>query len=281
MNDRLKRMKVDVSAVKSSAAANTNDFHLLDFKGLEYWAPQAVGTFMIRILPFEVKLDGNPDGREIGSYWYRRLVLTHYNIGESQQVLLCPSTKGDFCPVCAEIRKLSREDYEGNKQVIQALRPSRQMVYLVFVVDPKTGKSDRKPKVFLWGVGKFSNMLDSEIKQTDVRNLDFASADNGKLIKFRVVEDTFAGKKFLKTDRIDFVENKDFAMLTDSDLESLVSIDDMLIIPTADEMKQAMEGKKVRVASRGETPKEDEKSSSDVVSSEPDMTISNDDEEDW
>lgn len=280
MNDRLKRMKVDVAAVKSSASATTNDFRLLDFKGLEYWAPQTVGTFMIRILPFEVKLEGNPDGRQVGSYWYRRLVLAHYNVGESQQVLLCPSMKGDFCPVCAEIRKLSREDYEGNKQVIQALRPSRQMAYLVFVVDPKTGKSDRKPKVFLWGVGKFSNALDSEIKQTDVRNLDFASADNGKLIKFRIVEDTFAGKKFLKTDRIDFVENKDFAVLKDSDLESLISIDDMLLIPTAEEMKQAMEGKKVQVSPK-EDVKEGEESNSDKVSTEPDMTISNDDEEDW
>lgn len=243
MNDRLKRMKIDTGSIKSSVVSKTSDSQFFDTKGIEYWAPQAVGTYLIRILPFEVKLQDNPDGRPVGSFWYRRLILTHYSIGEAQKSFLCPTMKGDACPVCNEVRKLWRGDYESNKQLIQSIKARKSMAYLVYVIDPKTGKSDRKPRVFIWGVGKFSNVLDNEIKQTDVRNLDFASVDNGKCIKFRVVEDSYSGNKFLKTDRLDFVENSQFATLTDDDVDSIVSIDDMLLIPDTDYVAGVLSGR--------------------------------------
>jgi len=207
-------------------ASSTGGTSLLALpEGMDFFREKK-GKVTIDILPYEVT-QKHPDEVEPGEIWYKRPFWVHYKIGVDENAYICPRSVGQKCPICAYREKLINEDYEGNKEVIDALKPKLRVLYAIRVLNNPNYEED---KVYLWQIAyaNFQKQLDREITEGEEEWADFPDPDNGYHLRVRFVEETFNGRKFLKADRIDFIERSE--PIPDELLDQVPQLDDLLKI---------------------------------------------------
>lgn len=237
-NEQRTRARMDTRRVRTVAAAGGRATQSVvnPPEGWELWYPREKGVYLLRFLPYVVTSKAHPDGVKSGSLWYRRPYGLHVRVGGSDRIALCLQSVGQRCPICAEVQNL-RRNYDANRDVIRDIRAKQQMLFAA--VDPR--EPDRR-LLFDWSAFKFSDALEKELSEGEVENLDFAQAEGGLVVKFRVVEEEFEGREFLKTDKIDFTDARNLKDLPQELLDSVPALDDCFDAMTPEDLEALFQG---------------------------------------
>jgi hypothetical protein len=199
----------------------------------EFYVPEK-GHNKIEILPYEVATKNHPK-LDKGDLDYVLDVWVHKGIGPSEDNYVClKKTFGKPCPVCEELALLKKSD-DVDDEDLDALKPKRRVIYNLF------DHNDEKVKVFEVSHFLFEKELLEEALVDSEEVTVFADPEEGSTIKFRAKEEEFGGRKYFKYKSFQFLERDE--PIDDDVLEEAIALDSILIVPTYDEVKAALEGR--------------------------------------
>lgn len=214
---------------------------VMDYKkvdgDVEFFSPKE-GRNRINIIPYTIKTKNHPLVRrgefEIGDKDYVMDIYTHRGVGPSEASVIClKSTYGKPCPICeyaAQLKKQGKEDEAG------ALKPSRRVFYNV-----QDCKNPDKLLVFEASHFLFEKELIDEARDDEEGGfVDFADEESGKEIKFRCLKVSKGGYEFNEFKSFSF-EDRD-ENIPDELLESAISFDEIMNVPTYEEVEKILHG---------------------------------------
>lgn len=191
---------------------------------------------LLDILPFEVSIDGNPEGQPKGELWYRRVFYIHRDIGPQEETVLCLSSIGESCPVCEEQARMDR-DSDADEKAATALYKKKRELYNI-------DQGEGNP-VGLWDVSVklFGDELDKEIREGDEEVGGFADLQDGFSLDCKFKEKTL-GKKttFLEVVDIEFEKRPD---LEEGVLDEVGDLDTLFNPMTYEELSALFHGGEV------------------------------------
>lgn len=231
---------------------------------VEFFSPKE-GRNRINIVPYEIKTKNHPLVKkgefEIGDKDYVMDVFTHRGIGPSEATVLClKETYGKPCPICEQAAMLKKQ---GKEKEAGALKASRRVFYNV-----QDCKNPDKLLVFEASHYLFEKELIEEARDDEEGGfVDFADEESGKEIKFRCSKVSKGGFEFNEYKSFSF-EDRD-ENIPDELLESAISFDEIMNVPTYEEVEKILYGED-----------EDEDSDEDEKPSKKSKKVESDDEED-
>lgn len=211
------------------------DWHKID--GVKFFKP-AEGKNAINIIPYEIKTKNHPLVRsgdfEIGDKDYVLDYWVHRNVGPAENTVLCLKKMfGKPCPVCEQQALFNKQ---GKEDEAKALKPQRKVIYNV-----EDLKEPGVLKVFDTSHYLFEKELIDEARDDDEGGfVDFADTEEGKTVKFRGTETSFGGRKYLEFKSFSFMDRDE--PLSDDLQSKAISFDEILIVPTYDEVKNTLFG---------------------------------------
>ena len=204
---------------------------------IEFFSPQE-GRNRINIIPYVIKTKNHPLVKkgefEIGDKDYVMDIFVHRGVGPSEASVLClKNTYGKPCPICEQsalLRKQGKEDEAG------ALKASRRVFYNV-----QDLKNPEKLKVFEASHFLFEKELIDEARDDDEGGfVDFADEETGKEIKFRCSKVSKGGFEFNEFKSFSFEDREE--NIPDELLESAISFDEIMNVPTYEEVEKILFG---------------------------------------
>ncbi len=208
-------------------------------KEIKYFKPHTDKINQIIILPYTVKTENDPKVK-INDETYILEYFKHRGIGINNESVLClKKTFGKSCPICEEIQNL-QENYEQNKQTISAIKASKRGIYNI--IDLNDTENPNEIKLFDSSFSYFEEeMLEEVIDNETKEYVCFPdTSEDGYIIKFRATEESFGKIKFNKYKAFRFDKRK-YAIKKEI-LDKVLSLDEFLIIPTYDEVKNIFLG---------------------------------------
>jgi hypothetical protein len=201
---------------------------------VQFFSPKPKKVYKLDIIPFVIKTKNNPAGLKPGYQDYVLDVWVHRKIGAGKKDFLClAKTYGRPCPICEEMEIQLKGGVE-KEDLAEGLKPSRRVVYNV--IDLK--EEDKGIQLFSvsqWLFGK--ELLEKiEFKQQDTGEKIFiADLEEGYTVSFRTVgkEGKYKGVEFKDFDLIKRDDAYDDEIINDA-----YSLDEMLVIPTYEEIKK-------------------------------------------
>ena len=171
---------------------------------------------------------------EIGEMDYCLDFYSHRNVGPSEKTVLClKGTYGKPCPICEHSASLRKA---GKEKEANSLKSSRRVVYNV-----QDLKEPEKLKVFETSHYLFEKELIEEARDDEEGGfIDFADIDEGKEIKFRASKSKIGDKEFMEYKSFSF-EDRDEPLDEDL-LASAISFDELLTVPTYEEVEKILYG---------------------------------------
>lgn len=259
----------------SGGKAGVMDWKKVDGE-VQFFSP-AEGRNRINIIPYTIKSKNHPLVKkgefEVGDKDYVMDIFVHRGVGPSEASVLClKNTYGKPCPICEQsalLRKQGKEDEAG------ALKPSRRVFYNV-----QDLKNPDVLKVFEASHYLFEKELIDEARDDEEGGfVDFADEESGKEIKFRCSKTSKGGFEFNEFKSFSF-EDRD-ENIPDELLESAISFDEIMNVPTYEEAEKILYGRDEDDDSEDE--EEDEvpakKSSKKAVAKDEDDDDADDEEE--
>lgn len=224
------------SSQQKSKAANYG--HLLIPRGVPVYKEEK-GSVSLDILPYVVTDDAHPDRNaehEVaieGSLWYRRPYKIHRNVGADGVRVVCPTSVGKKCPICAYRQKLLNEGANWKDKAIKELRASDRVLY--YVVPLGERKLDEVPHV--WDISQFAfqEKLNDELAE-DESFERFPDPENGLTLRIRFAEEKIETNSFVSVSRIDFEQRKH--KYGDDVIDKLASLDDVLDVKDYKEIER-------------------------------------------
>lgn len=205
---------------------------------VNFFSPQE-GRNRINIIPYTIKTKNHPLVKkgefEVGDKDYVMDVFVHRGVGPSEVSVLClKQTYGKPCPICEQsalLRKQGKEDEAG------ALKASRRVFYNV-----QDLKNPDTLKVFEASHYLFEKELIDEARDDDEGGfIDFADEETGKEIKFRCSKTSKGGFEFNEFKSFSFEDRDD--NIPDELLESAISFDEIMNVPTYEEAEKILYGR--------------------------------------
>lgn len=205
---------------------------------VNFFSPQE-GRNRINIIPYTIKTKNHPLVKkgefEVGDKDYVMDVFVHRGVGPSEASVLClKQTYGKPCPICEQsalLRKQGKEDEAG------ALKASRRVFYNV-----QDLKNPDTLKVFEASHYLFEKELIDEARDDDEGGfIDFADEETGKEIKFRCSKTSKGGFEFNEFKSFSFEDRDD--NIPDELLESAISFDEIMNVPTYEEAEKILYGR--------------------------------------
>lgn len=187
----------------------------------------------------------NPDKVRVGDPDYVLDVKVHTRIGPDEGDYLCLKENfGKPCPICDLVKELYDKGDKDSKAQAGALRAKRKCVYLIQELDSKMRPVSEEPEIFEVSHFNFSKELQSRAT-TCMRGegvVNFANLDDeGRIVSFVVGEGTLeGGKTYKKASDLSFNVRKE--EISDEILEKCPSLDALMVIPTADKLRAALNG---------------------------------------
>ncbi len=233
----VKRYQASYESKGSSGRVGIMDWKKVDGE-VQFFSP-VEGRNRINIIPYTIKSKNHPLVRkgefEIGDKDYVMDVFVHRGVGPSETSVLCiKNTYGKPCPICEQsalLRKQGKEDEAG------ALKPSRRVFYNV-----QDLKNPDVLKVFEASHYLFEKELIDEARDDEEGGfVDFADEESGKEIKFRCSKTSRGGFEFNEFKSFSF-EDRD-ENIPDELLESAISFDEIMNVPTYEEAEKILYGR--------------------------------------
>lgn len=204
---------------------------------VSFFSPQE-GKNRINIIPYEIKTKNHPLVKkgefEVGDKDYVMDIYTHRGVGPSEATVLClKATFGKPCPICEQaqvLRKAGKEKEAGD------LKSSRRVFYNI-----EDLKEPGKLKIFEASHYLFEKELIDEARDDEEGGFtDFADPEEGKEIKFRCSKVKKNGFEFNEFRSFGF-EDRD-EPISDELLESAISFDEIMNVPTYEEVEKIFYG---------------------------------------
>lgn len=200
-----------------------------------FFSPKGKEFYNIDIIPFLVKTDKLLRDKP-GEEAYVLDIWTHRFMGPSKKdhVICLARTFNKPCPICEERDMLSKTG--GDPDDISALEPKRRTIYNVIDL----GSKDQK--IQLWDISYFlfekPLLAAAQISATEI--ITFADLEDGKTIKFQADEKSMgSGKPFVSPAGIGFRDREPY---DDSILDESYSLDEMLVVPSYEEVAKIFKG---------------------------------------
>lgn len=193
---------------------------------------------VLDFIPYRVKHD-NPYA-DPGDIHPERTFFVHKNVGAQQASYCCPLKMANKrCPICEERNRLRSQMEDPNskesKEILGAMSPKERQLFLLYDL------KDRETGLQLWDISfhLFGKQMDERIKASDPNDeYEFYSdLEEGFQVRLGFTEKSYRGKKFYETSSIDFKPRKQ--NYTESLADEVPCLDDILIIPSYDELKDA------------------------------------------
>ena len=261
----------------SGGKAGVMDWKKVDGE-VQFFSP-AEGRNRINIIPYTIKSKNHPLVKkgefEVGDKDYVMDIFVHRGVGPSEASVLClKNTYGKPCPICEQsalLRKQGKEDEAG------ALKPSRRVFYNV-----QDLKNPDTLKVFEASHYLFEKELIDEARDDEEGGfVDFADEESGKEIKFRCSKTSKGGFEFNEFKSFSF-EDRD-ENIPDELLESAISFDEIMNVPTYEEAEKILYGRDEDEDSEDNEEEEEEvpakKSSKKAVAKDEEEDDADDEEE--
>lgn len=226
----------------------------------------AEGKNRINIIPYVIKSKNHPLVKrgefEIGDTDYVMDCWVHRSVGLSEASVIClKETYGKPCPICEQIALLVKE---GKDKEAKDLKPKRRAFYNV-----QDLKEPDKLKVFEVSHNLFEKELIDEARDDEEGGfVDFADPENGKEVKFRASETSLGKIKYMEFKSFGF-EDRD-EPIPDELLESAISFDEIMNVPTYEEVEKILYGQEDEEDNDSEEDETPKKSSKKVADDEDD-----------
>lgn len=237
------RLKKSYESKDKGSGSRPSAFDWKKADGVKFYKAKE-GKNRINIIPYIVKTKNDPLVRagdaKVGDQSYMLDIFIHRNIGPTQAEVICPKSNfGKPCPICKQAQEFKDN---GKKDEASALWPKRQCFYNV--IDAKN--SEEGIQIFAISHFLFEKELIEEARAAsdDGDIIDFVDIDDGKMIEFRGSETT----SNINGKAVTFLEYKSFTFkdrdeALDSDLvEKAISFDELMKLPSDDEIKSLMFG---------------------------------------
>lgn len=224
---------------KDAGGANTDviDWGKVE-DGVKFYKPKE-GINKLIIVPYIIKTKNHPlvhaGDMEIGDMDYMMDLYVHRRVGPTEKDAICLKLNyGKACPLCDAAKEYRQK---GDDESYKALKWSRRVYYNVL----NARKMDAGLMVFS-GVSHFlfeKEMIEEARGGAEGEEIiDFASVDDGCVVKFRGSMDSFGGNEFLRFKSFDFLDREED--LWDGIEEETVSFDEILILRDTKEMEKLL-----------------------------------------
>lgn len=230
-----KRMETSI-ATKDSGGKFKSIY--MDNSKVNFWKPEA-GDLLIDILPY--KAGDNDPICGVGEYTYILDLWVHYNIGVNDDQFVCIRQYNETCPICEHVKTL-RQMEERDDEIINHLKGKRRSIYWIISYSSKKDE-DMGPQV--WDVAHFyaeSNILPIAKQPRGGGKIAFYDPWEGKSIAM-----TLSGKQMNTSYKGWAMVDRDYT-ISDKILGSLVPIDSLIRIPTAQELIEALGVQNIRTS---------------------------------
>lgn len=204
---------------------------------VKFFSPEE-GRNRINIIPYVIKSKNHPLVKKgeasVGELDYFLDYWSHRGVGPAEQSVIClKGTFGKPCPICEQQALLRKQ---GKEKEANALKASRRAIFNV-----EDLKEPGSVKVFETSHFLFAKELIEEARDDDNGGfVDFADPEEGKEVKFRAAK--------TKKGEMEFMEYKSFSF-EDRDkpvkqklLDSAISFDELLKVPTYEEVEKILYG---------------------------------------
>ena len=227
---------------KTRDSGGIQSARLIDASGYEdvEWFSIKSGINEIDIIPYEISSKKHPQKISAGELDYKLDFWAHKFVGASEGNYVClKKTYGKPCPICEEIQKMiDSDEYNWKDDAVRSLTAKRRIVYNV--VD--LSEEDEKIKLFETSHFEFQKEIIEEAESTadaEGEFITFADLEGGYTIKFRGSEREGDFRGSFKPKSFKFIERDPY----DEDiLKEAYPLDDMLIVLSYDEIKNAFFG---------------------------------------
>ena len=228
------------SSYQSKDSDNGVKVGVMDWKKIDreisFFSP-ADGRNRINIIPYEIKTKNHPLVKrgefEVGDLDYVLDFFVHRSVGPTESNVVClKNTFGKPCPICEQSALFRKQ---GKEQEANELKASRRVIYNV-----QDLKEPDKIKVFETSHYLFEKELIDESRDEEGGFVDFADPTDGKEIKFRCQEVQKGAMKFKEYKSFSF-EDRD-EEIDDDLLEQAISFDEVLRVPTYEEVQKILFG---------------------------------------
>jgi len=192
------------------------------------------GQNQIDVLPFIAKTANSPRCAK-GDVDYLLDVRVHRRVGPQRDDFLClEEMYGKRCPICEHRRELM-EDGES-KDVYKKFYPQRRVMYNMFDL---TAEGKKKVQLFEVSHNKMEKEIQEEAETySDGELLIFFDPTDGMSVTFRGKEATFEGAEFIDIKKVS-LEERDKQYKEDEILEKTYALDELLVIPTYEEVSNS------------------------------------------
>jgi len=234
MSKRAKSKKRNYTSARERADKQNAGFtssYLKIPEGMQMFKPKAQ-TFLLDIMPY-VAGEGNEFAQPGAIHW-ERTYYAHKRVGANGDAYLCPRRNANKkCPICEYRSKLQAKGDDQDEKLIQDLAPKQRQLFIVKnLKDPERGN-----QLFDISFHLFGKTLDTRIRNSDEEDEwdKFFFAEDGLTLRVGFGEKSFAGVTFYEAETIDFKPRKN--QYEDDVIDEMPCLDDMLIVPSYDDLK--------------------------------------------
>ena len=236
MSDQRQRQVVSARKWASEHEAGSGKSILKIPAGVRLMLIQKAGPIRFDIIPFVVG-KGNPNAAEGELHWERTFWI-HRGIGPNNESFVCPAKSGkSACPIC-EYRKQRFDDPDiTDKEVkeLGSLKPKERQLFNVVSRDVE----DAGIQLFEYSYFLFGDFLKKKLDNMDPDDdFDrFADPKFGYILKVGVSEKKMDRGSCFEMSDIEFKKRP--KPYPDSVIDDAYCLDDLLKIPTYEELKKA------------------------------------------
>jgi len=234
MSKRAKSKERNYTSARERAEKQNTGFtstYLKIPEGMQMFKPKAQ-TFLLDIMPFTAG-KGNESAQPGATHW-ERTYYSHNRVGANGDAYLCPRRNSNKkCPICEYRSRLQSKGDDGDEKLIQDLAPKQRQLFIV------KDLKDPEKEFQLWDISfhLFGKTLDARIRNSDEDDEwdKFFFAEDGLTLRIGFGEKSFGGVTFYEAETIDFKPRKN--QYEDAVIDEMVCLDDMLIVPSYDDLK--------------------------------------------
>jgi len=245
------RGKTTKDAQRQKRAASSYGYLNLP-KGINIYSPDPGSRVRLDILPYMVENEKHPDRDDegeiatTGSLWYKLPFKTHRQVGVDNDVVVCPTSIGQKCPICEYRSKRMKEG--ADKDETDAMKSSLRNLYVVIPIRSK--KYESEPHI--WDISQwlFQNLLNEELEE-DPDNGGFPDLEGEEQYTEEILEDVINLDEILVVLTYDELKNK---LFYETEEEEDEDVDDY----QEEEEEEEEPKKRTRKSTRKSKPKEED-----------------------
>ena len=198
-----------------------------------FFVPKDGEFYTIDIIPFLPKTNRIPRFQP-GYDEYALDVWMHRGIGPGEETFICLAKMFKKpCPICEEQDALRKS--RATKEEIDQLTPKRRLIYNVIDLESKD------QAIMLWEMSYhlFEKALIAAAQVGKHEVIAFSDLEEGKTIKFAAKKKSLGPYSFTEITGIGFIDRQPYE---EKILDEAYALDDMLTIPTYEQIRNALHG---------------------------------------